>query len=338
MTNYVNPDDFAIVIGINCYEDPERNLTSPVHDANRLKDWLVDPTGGGLDPKNCKVLLGENTTEINRKVIEDELIAARHFSKKRIENGGAARRLYFYFSGHGLAKQVDEVLMCHSLWSGDRPNANINSSSLEKGYLNNCTWFEEVVVWLDCCRNRSIITKPSTLEVGCAPRDDGGSQKTMLAYATLDGSYAYEGLTENDDGNSVFTEALLTGLRIATNGSGIVSWRSLKRYLEEFVPEIAKAQQKAQTPQVDFLRLPSEQDPGFNTAKLPTVTLTFDIDSGIVFILDREFSEIVPGHDLAQGPINHPFPPGRYLAINNNRRQPFSISGTEQSLKVNFNG
>lgn len=336
MSQAVHPNDYAIVVGINQYEDPSRNLTSPVQDAERMVQWLLDETGGGLDAENCCTLLGASETKVTRELIEDELIKARRFSKSRREAGETARRLYFYFSGHGLAKQADAVLMCHARWSADRPNANINSEALEKNYLNSCTWFDEVVVWLDCCRNRSIITKPGSLEVDCAPRQDAGLQKTMMAFATLDGSYAFEGLTPSDE-NSVFTEALLQGLRHADNGQGQVTWRSLKAYLEEYVPDIAARQEKPQKPQVDFLRLPADQDPVFGVAKVSSVVIAFDLSVGRVSIFNQSLERIVQAHDLSTGPLEYALPIGRYLAVTDHYQKPFSVSGEQQQIMVSFN-
>lgn len=335
MSQAVHPNDYAIVVGINQYADPNRNLTSPVQDAQRIQSWLLDETGGGLDDENCCTLFGDDQITVTRELIEDELIKARRFSKQRRDAGEVPRRLYFYFSGHGLAKEADAVLMCHARWSADRPNANINSAALEKNYLNCCTWFDEVVVWLDCCRNRSIITKPGGLEVDCAPRPDAALQKTMMAFATLDGSYAFEGLTPADE-NSVFTEALLQGLRQADNGHGQVTWRSLKAYLEEYVPDIALRQEKAQKPQVDFLRLSTDDDPVFGAAALKTITLEFNKSSGSVTIFNQSLERIIQDHDLSAGPVEFAFPVGRYLAVYGAQQVAFSVAGEQQSVKVEF--
>lgn len=337
MSEAKNLNDFAIVIGINDYESPEHVLTSPEQDAKRVTNWLIDKEGGGLEPAHCLTLPGEDCGPITRQLIEDQLIKARQFSKRQKHEGKAARRLYFYFSGHGLATEADAVLMCHGLWTADRPNANINSQDLEKHYLNSCTLFDEVVIWLDCCRNRSIITKPGSLDVGCAPRPDAANQKTMLAFATLDGSYAFEGLTAEDD-NSVFTEALLQGLKQSDDGQGQVSWRSLKNYLEEYVPSIAAEQNKAQSPQVDFIRLLGSEDPVFCLTAIDTVTIEFDTHSGLLTILDQKFAEVVKDHDLASGSLAHPLPVGRYLATTGTARKPFEVNGVDEVITVNFNG
>lgn len=335
-----NPNDFAIVIGINDYGDPKRNLNSPVTDAKKISEWLCDPNGGGVDPSHCKLLLGDGSKEVAKDLIEDELIAAKKFSLNCKKEGRSARRLYFYFSGHGLSRQTDEVLMCHSLWNADRPNANINSSELEKSFFNSCTLFDEVVIWLDCCRNRNLIIKPGSLEVGCASaRSDGALQKTMIAFATLDGSFAYDGINGGEE-NSVFTETLLVGLKLAGNGSGLVSWRSLSEYLYKNVSVVAENRRRKQLPQIDLLRLPEGQDLYFgpSSTNIPDVTIDFDLVSGDVNIFDQKFNIVVNKFDLSTGPLIRKFSIGPYLAITNNQNKSFIITGVEQRLKVNFNG
>lgn len=334
-----NPRDFAIVIGINDYADADYCLSSPVDDAKSIRQWLIDHAGGGLDEANCISLYGydgpggEHVTQL---LIEDKLIEAKRFSRSLKDRDEQPRRLYYYFSGHGLSKRADEVLMCHALWDSDRPHANLNSDALDREYLNPCTWFDEIVIWMDCCRNKSITTRPGAFQVGCTlPRDDAHTQKAMLAFATLDGSYAYEALTEEDN-NSIFTEALLSGLRYAGNSDNQVSWRSLAAYLEEYVPVIARAKGKVQRPQVYFPRLQQQQDPVFCPALTPTVTLSFNRSMGNVEIMDARFNSVV-SHNLADGDLEHAFPAGKYLALGkDNGRVQFDVTGTEEVIHVGF--
>lgn len=335
-----NPYDYGIVIGINDYPDSRYNLKSPCSDAKAVYQWLVSEKGGGLDPLNCRALFeNENNTGVRASLVEIEnsLLAARDFAKKLKAAGQSARRLYFYFSGHGVSIQADEVLMCHALWSmKDRPNANLSSDQLDRNFINPCTAFNEVVVWLDCCRNRQVTTKPGGLSLGCGSgRANASSQRAMIAFATLDGSYAWEALNENDE-NSIFTEVLLAGLKYARNDNKKITWRSLQNYLEEYVPLIASERSKSQTPQIKFPRLLGKEDPAFCVGGVPVITLTFNRDNGSVDILDKDF-EVVASHELSKGALSRPLPVGRYLAVcNPYGRSEFSVTGVDAERHVEF--
>lgn len=335
-----NPYDFGIVIGINDYPDSRYNLKSPRSDAEAVYQWLVCEKGGGLDPLNCITLFErDNNTEVRAGLeeIESSLLAARDFAKKLKAVGQSARRLYFYFSGHGLSIQAEEVLMCHALWSmQDRPNANVSSDQLDRNFINPCTEFNEVVVWLDCCRNRQVTTKPGGISLGCGSgRSTANSQRAMIAFATLDGSYAWEALNENDE-NSVFTQALLAGLKYARNDNKQVTWRSLQNYLEEYVPLIASERSKSQTPQIKFPRLLGKEDPVFCEGDIPVVALSFNKNSGSVDILDKEFA-VVASHELSKGVLVQSLPAGRYLAVRNPfGRCDFTVTGVDEERYVEF--
>lgn len=128
----------------------------------------------------------------------------------------------------------------------------------------------------------------------------------------------------------------MQGLRQADNGQGQVTWRSLKAYLEEYVPDIALRQEKAQKPQVDFLRLASTEDPVFAGALLKTVTLAFNRDVGTVTVFDQNLERIIDGYDLSAGPLASALPIGRYLAVYGTQQVPFSVAGEQTSIKVAF--
>src|SRR3954454_11667661 len=56
----VNPDHYAIVIGLTLYprlgDDPPSNLLGPVNDANAVYGWLTSPAGGGLPTENVTLI------------------------------------------------------------------------------------------------------------------------------------------------------------------------------------------------------------------------------------------------------------------------------------------
>lgn len=277
----MSAQDFAIVIGINRYDNASVNLSSPVNDAKAVARWLVDPDGGGLpvpaswrqgdfvEPvattdlpavlerqsqgnpvDQCILLLSEvgSRSEVGQREITRALVVAANFA-----SANTGRRIYFYFSGHGVSRVANDVLMCHSEWSSFTPHANYSSSYLHSDYLNRCGGdFDEVVMWLDCCRNVSMLTVPSNSPLACY-KDSNPDQKRVITYAAGHDSFAYQADEISETGLSVFTEVLLEALRHAEcQETGCVTWQSVSNYLATVLP--SRAQQyslRHQHPQVE---------------------------------------------------------------------------------------
>src|SRR6056297_881100 len=109
-------EDYAIIIGVEHYEDSNfSHLNGPTNDAVDFKDWAIDPLGGGIKEGNFKLLLSnEGFTQLFQKQIEDETSNLLNSAKIERQN---ARRLYFYFSGHGLGVSLDEVALIPTDWN-----------------------------------------------------------------------------------------------------------------------------------------------------------------------------------------------------------------------------
>ena len=238
----MNEKDFAIVIGISRYDDADRNLSSPTNDARAVAEWLTSETGGGIiaerplneSSNNCLLLLSEvgKNSQVGEREIRRALLAAAKFSKS---HGG--RRLYFYFSGHGEAIESNDVLMLHSEYNYGMRHANISSIFLHKDFFNKCCGhFDEVVMWIDCCREHKIRALPSTSMLSCmeTARND---QNRIIIYATDHGTFAHEANKKSKTGLSVFTEVLLEGLNHAANDQPrAITWGSINRYLTVNLP------------------------------------------------------------------------------------------------------
>src|SRR5258708_35853699 len=125
------PTHFALVIGINDY--PEygsrgRSLKGAVRDAQRFAAWLQDTdSGGGLLPQNCRLIVSSGNP---LAPLHADIDAALQYiwTQSRASGGD---RFYFYFSGHGLSAQADNVALCLANWSSDRRHAALSS----QGYL-----------------------------------------------------------------------------------------------------------------------------------------------------------------------------------------------------------
>ena len=121
----MNDQDFAIIIGIDGY--PQLPLLNGAHeDAMEFKKWLVSPDGGWLpdSDSNIQILLSPDGIVANpakafpKKDDIDIALDSFGLGNPNFE-GRIGRRLYFYFSGHGVGPNFDDVAILMA-------NASIN--------------------------------------------------------------------------------------------------------------------------------------------------------------------------------------------------------------------
>jgi hypothetical protein len=201
--------DLGVVIGIEHY--PRfRSLRGAAADARSFHDWLCDERGGGVSYQNALLILSdpEAMTPIQAQIDEAlvRLLDTAHAC-------GGARRLYFYFSGHGAAnadRPDDDVALLLTRWS---PSLARLALSTERYYdaLRGMGLFEEVVVFLDCARSLSMraIGLPPAITYKWAPRHP---TQVFVAHAAQAGQSAYE-TPDHDAWHGVFTRCLLSILR-----------------------------------------------------------------------------------------------------------------------------
>ena len=315
------PTHYALVIGINDYPQygsNGRSLKGAIRDATRVADWLRDKNiGGGLPDKNCRMVV--STGNPLAPLHADIDAALQYIWTESRKTGGD--RFYFYFSGHGLSAQPENIALCLANWSSDRRHAALSSQSYLE-FLKQCTPFKEVVVFLDCCRVRQGGVIGRTTELGCAvPVDGAGSKRTFIAYATEFENAAFEAAAAGqpavgqdpplDEVRGHFTEALISALRgAAAQPAGGVTAEALKKYLEAEVPRIAAASNHKQIPQV-----PSDLPLGtvFGSAK-PVANCEIRFSPGRVGRIKLEDGELtlMREDDASTGPWQLALKPGLY--------------------------
>lgn len=307
MTKHAN--HYALVVGIDDY--PRfRSLKGAKKDAQDFHSWLIDPTGGGVPVANTELVLSkENPARPIHDDIDDALEKILAASRR-----GDGERIYLYFSGHGLGRTNLTTDICLALWSKQRRAMALDSQKYLE-LLMGCGHYREVVLLLDCCRVREIRSSalPPTIELP-APGDGAPACKMFVAYATEFMNAAYEaetGQIENDSNvRGHFTRALMEALRgAAAELTGGVRASKLKDYLEVHIPQIAKARNHIQKPEVvNGL----DADPLFGHA-LPltqvadfAVNITFTPErSGEVMLEDGQLQELRRG-DVSTGPWRIP--------------------------------
>lgn len=283
---YPNPNDYAVVIGIDGYPQL-RPLSTARNDAIDFAKWLTSKRLGGVPPKNVRVILSPNLPKPPKTVdpckvhpVQDDIDAAlRDFGVEREQKIG--RRFYFYFSGHGFGPEFDEVGILMATAAMTRLANNIGLRRYRK-YFNDTPLFDEAVYILDCCRDHSIQLEtrgpcftPSTIR----------PQRNLQEFVILAAKYGEQAFAENhpntDNPCGLLTKAILEALKNTDNGSGIsaidvegnITAATLREYLLKRVPELAVGINRDQTPVIPHL--PGEKMIFKTVAmpKIPTVSV-----------------------------------------------------------------
>jgi hypothetical protein len=160
-------DDWAVVVGIKNYADPDlAGLQGPENDAREFYDWVVSATGGAVPEAQAKLILSSDyppfTTVANAMPTADVIKHAfDHLRSLADENENkglgrnVGRRLCLFFSGHGFApSQHDELA---ALLTAEASVAGAQLTHIVGSYMADFFWraryFEEILLFMDCCRS-----------------------------------------------------------------------------------------------------------------------------------------------------------------------------------------
>jgi hypothetical protein len=337
---------YALVVGIDHY--PRfRSLKGARKDAEDFHAWLIDPDGGGVPPANVEPVLSK---EDPVRPIHDDIDDALEKILSKARGDGGDKRLYLYFSGHGLGRSNVGADLCLASWSKQRRAMALDSM----GYLQlvmGCGYFREVIFLLDCCRVREVRSTalPPTIELP-TPGDSAPACRSFVGYATEFMNAAYEAETGQADGESDvrghFTHALMDALKgAAAEPGGGVRASKLKEYLEVNTPLIAKAKNHIQKPEV-VNGLDAVEEPLFGHAKPPPrapgrgVSIAFtSVANGEAVVEDGQLRELKRG-DVATGPWRIPVSGRTMLLVRmlpNGPEKAIRVQGDEtEELHVEF--
>ena len=238
-------DHYAIVIGLSCYPrlgDPPANLKGPENDAQAMKEWLIADTGGRLPPENVKMICSKNFSAPpeaapTRDEIEQAFMWLDDIAGKNQQQGkrrAVGKRIYVYASGHGFSPRHRQACLLAGNAAERQFSANVFCSAWID-WLQDAGYFQEFVLWMDCCMDRSVLTQPTPPPLDAI---GGGSAPgpSFIAFAAPRPLKAVEKPIPEDEGrwHGVFTWNLLQGLRgAAANSFGIVTGRSLADWLRQ---------------------------------------------------------------------------------------------------------
>ena len=229
------PNDFAIVIGIQKYENvSEAQYAS--NDARAMRRHLL---ALGFPDKNIAFLSGSQATKSG---IE------KYMTSWLPNQVSIHSKIFFYFSGHGANDpQTHQAYIVP--WDGDPSFLSATGYSITRLYQQlNALNAGQVIVVLDSCFSgegpRSVMAKglrPLIQKVNMGPAALGS-----IAALAAAGPDQVEG-TLPEEGHGILTYYLLKGLN-KTKGSANLN--ALYHYLEPRVQDVARNEGRIQTPQL----------------------------------------------------------------------------------------
>lgn len=338
-------ENFAIIIGINDYTPQSnsglRTLCGAINDANQFEKWVTNPNGGNVVATNCiKITSNPNPLSPIKDKIDTEITEMIDLIKGK---GGSAKRLYFYFAGHGLGSidNISDTALCLANWSELRRNSALSSEAY-KEVIRQFGYFEEIIFLVDCCRNTKINVKP--MHPFFAPPMPGpaaGQTKLFIGYATQYQDQAFEIEVRDSEMRGVFTKVLIDGLNgAAAKHNGIIDADSLRDYLILQTPIEAQKQGYKQKPEIFH---------SFTSAN-PLITLTNiqnkNINCHILFSNTRnnnveliDNSGVINSFDASQTKnVQVLLTKGLYLLRDTvtDEQHPIQVSPSKQEIHVNF--
>lgn len=245
-------EEYAIIIGVTHYTPVERRglneLLGAIPDAEHVYDWICSQTGGKVPLNNIHYIISDVTASNPLKHQIDEAI--EKITEKILNKGVAAKRLYFYYAGHGLAVENDAENngLCMANWSEiNKDTAALSSGEYKKKFRTEGL-FHEIVMWLDCCRQVQIFFNPQG--GGVNPYGFARNPVYMKAFAAQYENEAFEATGLNGEKRGVFTEVLLEGLHGGAEVDGQITAMSLANYLHKHVPTRAQHYGYSQSPEI----------------------------------------------------------------------------------------
>jgi hypothetical protein len=282
--------DLALVVGVEHYPGvPDGDLRGAIGDAEQFYAWLVDPEGGRVASDHARFVASrpEPPTPIQDQV-DDALLALLEIADQL----GGARRIYIYFSGHGVSgvrDQQSDLALLLAKWSQRRSRVALSAGQYS-GNLRCAGLFQEVAIFLDCCRTVGVdavgVAPSVTFRATRAPLPEA---RMFIAHASEGGQPAIERRIAGRWGG-VFTQSLLTILRRSQGG---IAAPDLKRALQREV-QLLHATQRAEV--VDGLHETSRF--GHRSA-LPELCVARVKATGAITLLDGSYTAVERWTEIA---------------------------------------
>lgn len=225
----------AIVVGIQGYPELPPELQGPKNDAQKFFKWVTEHGGVDEQAGHAKLILDPDplakfATDATPTADMLKLEFDRLEDDAKKNGGVAGDRLYLYLSGHGFGSDLADASLLMANATQDRTRHHI-PGRLWADHFYARGYFKEVLMFLDCCRERyktSPLNGPGTDQ---AVPPNGA--RRFYGFAAKFGKLAVERVIDGQMGG-VFTATLIDALKGgAAEDDGRVTGESLKAYLYE---------------------------------------------------------------------------------------------------------
>jgi hypothetical protein len=351
-------DDRGIVAGITTYPSIG-SLEGAELDAEEFYDWLTSPTGGDVPSTAVEKIVSSDFQPAPpvppvRLPAQEIAQAFDRLHAAALATGiprRLGRRLYVYTAGHGAALPfaADPERSDAAFLTADATqfNATHIMTKVRALYFLNAGIFDEIVVFMDCCRiPLSLIPNYPSYINATAIDTLENERRTFFAFATKWGLKARE-KPFNGVMRGVFTTALMAGLRgEAANPDGTITSSSLRNYL------LSHMKDRLTTNELNDPDIPKRPDvpaPAvelvFTTVPPPRVIVSVSFPPGaagqLIRVRGDGFKIIASGQTAAGVPWGVPqeLAKGGYLVELPvlGLEQDFTLLGTERNFHVTIN-
>lgn len=233
-----DPECWALVVGLGRYSPHLDDLDGPERDAQEFYAWVTDPAGGRVPAGQANLIISTADTVRTREPSQAVLMRACRaydaLARAHEKDHGAlrlGRRLYLYFSGHGYSPDERESVLLAADAKREEPGLHVPGRAWAE-HFRRIGAFDEVVLFMDCCRDNYPRVAPQPIQVPSQPDGRGQDRPYFFGFATKWNRRARE-LPIGGQVRGVFTYALLKGLRgAAADAVGRVTTRSLCDWLD----------------------------------------------------------------------------------------------------------
>lgn len=351
-------DDRGIVVGLTTYPKIG-SLQGAERDAEDFFDWLTSPTGGDVRSAHIQKIVSSDFQPPHPAPPVD--LPAQEVAKafdrlhdEAFQSGmpkRLGRRLYVYVAGHGAAlpfaadpERSDAAFL---VADASKFNATHVMTKVRALYFLNAGIFDEIVVFMDCCRNLLSLNPNYPSYMNAVDMSGLADEpRKFFAFATRWGLAARE-KPFNGVMRGIFTTALIAGLKgAAANPDGTITSSSLRNYLltqmknllteQELLDPGVQARPDVPPPAVELV---------FTTVPPPRVTVNVifppNAANQSIRLRGDGFKIIASGETGASTPwvVPDPLPRGGYLveipALNLEKN--FTLIGNERTLDVVLN-
>ncbi len=277
-------ENHAIVVGLNHYPGITP-LEGPENDAIWFHDWLLK--NGLVDKDRATLILSSAFAPPAAQSLDampDTGAIDRAFERLLrigVQDDRVGKRLYLFFSGHGFGPDLDEaaLLMANCEASIGITGHYINAVQYAN-FFAKAAYFDEIVLFMDCCRDDLWQAPPRQAPWQRSPNPDGADVKRFYGLAT---KWARKAREAAPPGGGPVHGHFTRALKAAFEGGAVdqnkdLTTGSVRAFCLSWVQSVLKpelAAQNAPVPEPQFV-----QKDDFVLARglatgLTTVTVTF---------------------------------------------------------------